>query len=73
MTTIKLKLCASCERKLAAWQRNVGERAMAGMAGQILQACPECMSKLPQTDGHLFTKLVKDFEPDFEPQKGEPR
>jgi hypothetical protein len=73
MTVVKVKLCESCEAKLAAWRRNVGERAMAGMAGQILQACPSCASQLPQTDGHLFTKLPRDFEPDFEPQKGTER
>ena len=70
MVAVKLRLCEKCERQLAAWQRNLGERAMAAMAGQILQACPECASKLPQTEGHLFTKLPRDFEADFVPQKG---
>lgn len=70
MVAVKVRLCEQCERKLAAWRRNVGERAMAGMAGQILQACPSCAAQLPQTDGHLFTKLPVDFEPDFVPAKG---
>lgn len=73
MTTVKVKLCESCEKKLAAWRRNLGERAMAAMVGQILQACPDCARQLPQTDGHMFTKLKQDFEPDFEPQKGTER
>lgn len=70
MVTVKLRLCESCEGKLVAWRRNLGERAMAAMVGQIVQACPSCASQLPQTDGHLFTKLERDFEADFEPQKG---
>ncbi len=66
---VQLKLCPDCERKLVAWRRNVSERAMGAMVGQIIQACPQCAAQLPQTNGHLFTKLVQDFEPDFEEGK----
>ena len=69
MTTIKLKLCEGCTNKLRAWRDRFGERAMAAVVGQTVQACPECMSQLPQTEGHLFTKLKQDFEPDFEEGK----
>lgn len=67
MTLVRVQLCERCENQLVAWKQKLGERAMAAMAGQILQKCPECASKLPPTEGHLFTKLPSDFEPDFQP------
>jgi hypothetical protein len=70
MPTVKLKLCEKCEKQLVAWRDKLGERAMAAMVGQIIQACPSCAQQLPQTEGHLFTKLQQDFEPDFVPAKG---
>lgn len=64
---VKLELCDNCARQLAAWRARFDERTMGAMAAQVLQKCPQCSSKLPPTEGHLFTKLVQDFEADFEP------
>jgi len=64
---VKVELCDNCAKQLAAWQQKLGERAMAAMAGQILQGCPTCRAQLPPTEGHLFTKLQREFEPDFQP------
>jgi len=66
--TVKVKLCDNCAKQLQAWRHKFNERTMAAMAGQILQKCPTCRAQLPGTEGHLFTKLPLDFEPDFTEQ-----
>jgi len=68
---LRVNLCDECTKKLRAFRQQLGDRAMAAQAGQILQACPQCRQQLPQTEGKLFTKLKEhDARPGFDVPKG---
>lgn len=63
MFVLKVELCDACANKLAAIMGRLGEEAMGIEAGSILQSCPECASKLPPTEGKLFTDLASKARP----------